>query len=102
MTEAEKARGMEKIESLVGEGYDYDFSAGDNTYYCSEIGIEFLQAAQGEAPVFETSHQSVPLIWSSDVVEPSNMFDNQALTPILASETAREQWENKRDIPNWF
>ena len=93
---------MEKIETLIGEDYDYDFSAGDNTYYCTEIGIEFLKAAQGEAPVFSTTHQSVPLIWSGDVVEPPNMFENQSLKPVLASETAREQWEGKRAISGWF
>ena len=102
LSEEQRTKGMEKIETLVGAGYDYDFSAGDNTYYCTEIGIEFLKAAQGEAPIFNTTPQSVPLIWSGDVVEPPNMFENQSLKPILASETAREQWEGKRAISSWF
>ena len=73
LSEEQRAKGMEKVETLVGADYDYDFSAGDNTYYCTEIGIEFLEAAQGKAPVFSTTHQSVPLLWSADVVEPPNV-----------------------------
>ena len=29
-------------------------------------------------------------------------FENQSLKPVLASETAREQWEGKRAISSWF
>lgn len=102
LNDDQRQQGVDSIRELVGSGYDYDFTAGDDTYYCTEIGIEFLKAAQGTAPIFETTHHSVPMIWSSDVVEPPNMFENQSLTPVLASETAREQWSTGRTIPAWF
>jgi hypothetical protein len=102
LSTAQRNRGVENIDKLVGQGYDYDFTAGDDTYYCTEIGIEFLKAAQGQAPTFNTTHHSVPMIWSSDVVEPPNMYENQSLTPVLASETAREQWSSSRPVQAWF
>jgi len=83
LDDSQRARGVSNIEQLVGSGYDYDFTAGDDTYYCTEIGIEFLKAAQGEAPIFNTTHHSVPMIWSSDVVEPQTCLKTSHLRQFL-------------------
>ena len=56
------AQGVAKIESLVGKDYDYDFSAGDDDYYCTEIVMEYLEEAKGKenAPIFTTTHEKYP------------------------------------------
>ncbi len=61
--------GVERVRSLVGKPYDYDFSPGDDEYYCTEIVDEFLRAALGEAaPTFRTTHHRVPLLLDQHVL----------------------------------
>ena len=62
ITPEQAAQGVAKIESLVGKDYDYDFSAGDDDYYCTEIVMEYLEEAKGKenAPIFTTTHEKYP------------------------------------------
>ena len=46
-------KGLKAIEEFADSRCDYDCSAGDNEYYCTEMAIAFLKAATGESPMFE-------------------------------------------------
>jgi len=85
-------KGLKAIEEFVGSEYDYDFSAGDNEYYCTELALEFLKAATGEEPVFETIDVTVPGLLDTDVIEPANVLDAPFLIPVLANQSAKNTW----------
>lgn len=36
---------LSRVKELVGKGYDYDLNLSNDTYYCSEVGVEMLKAA---------------------------------------------------------
>ncbi|MBX2796986.1 MAG: hypothetical protein KTR31_04945 [Myxococcales bacterium] len=86
-------RGLARVRDLVGRPYDYDFSAGDDEYYCTEVVDELLQAALGDdAPTFETTHQTVPMLLRADVLEPVAVLRHPAMTVVAANDAARAEY----------
>jgi hypothetical protein len=47
LTDEMRAKGLARVQELVGKGYDYDLNLNNDTYYCSEVGVEMLKAAYG-------------------------------------------------------
>ncbi|HJN74746.1 MAG TPA: YiiX/YebB-like N1pC/P60 family cysteine hydrolase [Myxococcota bacterium] len=70
LDEQQRTRGVEHLESLVGKAYDYDFSHGDDEYYCSELVVEFFEAALEEEVEVETKAVRVPLLLDRQIIEP--------------------------------
>ena len=66
----QRQRGVNRMRALVGKAYDYDFSEGDDKYYCSELVVEFLEASEGQSPTFETVGVHVPLVLKSRAIKP--------------------------------
>ncbi len=83
--------GISHIETLVGAAYDYDFNAGDDDYYCTEIVVEFLEAA-GVPEVFPTRHIRIPMILDAHVIEPISVLAAEAVQPVLANAAATEKF----------
>ena len=73
ITPEQASQGVAKIESLVGKDYDYDFSAGDDDYYCTEI-MEYLEEAKGKNAIFTTTHEKYPGLLDRQIVDPKNML----------------------------
>ena len=94
LTQAQVTAGITHARSLVGKRYDYDFSAGDDEYYCTEIIVEFLEAA-GVKAVFETRRVVVPLLLDTHVIEPVAVLGLDGVLPILANSAAIENWSEK-------
>ena len=88
-------KGINAIEEFVGSEYDYDFSAGDNEYYCTELAHEFLKSATGEAPEFETSHVTVPGLLDTYAIEPLHVLTAPFLTPVVANQSAKNSWKEE-------
>ena len=82
-------KGIERLKSLVGKPYDYDFSAGDDEYYCTELVLEYLDAAleQENSTVFNTTHYNFGF-FKTDGITPENVLEHPQLTPIVASKSA--------------
>ena len=91
LTEAQVQSGITHARSLVGKRYDYDFSAGDDEYYCTEIIVEFLEAAGVEA-VFETRRVVVPMLLDAQVIEPVALFKVDGVRAVLANDAATQSW----------
>ena len=89
-------KGVEHIKSLVGKSYDYDFSSGDDEYYCTELVMEYLDASLGQehSTVFNTEHYDYG-IFKADAVAPPNILEHPSLTPVAASESAKINWEDQ-------
>lgn len=81
-------RGIQHIRALVGKPYDYDFNAGDDEYYCSEIAMEFLEEAAGHLPALETRTVNIPLILNTEVVDPDALLKSNELEPIICNQAA--------------
>ena len=91
LTEAQIGAGITHARSLVGKRYDYDFSAGDDEYYCTEIIVEFLEAAGVEA-VFETRRVVVPMLLDAQVIEPVAVLKADGVRAVHANEAATRNW----------
>lgn len=90
---ASVARGVARVRSLVGRPYDYGFEHADDTWYCTEIAVEFLHAARGgERPTIPTRLVRVPGLLSSHVIEPVSLFGLAELTAVAANPAARERY----------
>ena len=89
LTAAQREAGLARLNELVGKPYDYDFSAGDDEYYCTELTVEYLDAALGRehSTVFPTTHHNYG-IFKTDGIEPVNVLQHPLLTPIAASKSA--------------
>lgn len=86
-------RGVARIRTLVGRPYDYGFQHDDDTWYCSEIAVEFLHAALGgERPRFGTRLVRVPGLLSSHVIEPVALLEGEDLAAVAANEAARVRY----------
>ncbi len=84
-----RQRGVERVQSLVGRDYDYDFTEGDDEYYCTEIVVEYLQAAlEGPAPKFVSRRVRIPLLVDSQVIEPASLLDEPSLVPVAHNAAA--------------
>ena len=89
LTPEQVQKGVERLKELVGKPYDYDFSANDEEYYCTELTVEFIDAALNEkgAAVFNTVHTDLGF-FKTDGIEPKNILEHPLLTPIAASKSA--------------
>ena len=96
ITPEQASQGVAKIESLVGKDYDYDFSAGDDDYYCTEIVMEYLEEAKGKenAPIFTTTHEKYPGLLDRQIVDPKNMLVSSALDPVIANDAAQRNFSD--------
>ena len=92
---AQIQKGVDHLKSLVGRPYDYDFSAGDDSYYCTELVLEYLDAAKGQehSTVFNTETYDYG-IFKTDAIAPNNILEHPSLTPIVASKSAEGKWAN--------
>jgi hypothetical protein len=92
--EEQRDAGILHIRSLIGKAYDYAFEADDDTYYCTEIVTEFLNAAlkPSERPTFETRKVRVPGLLNTHVVEPVALLGTDKLTVIAANGAARSRY----------
>lgn len=93
LDEAQRARGVERLESLIGKAYDYDFSHGDDEYYCSELVVEFFEAALGEKVDVEMKAVKVPLLLDRQVIEPIVFLTSGDLALVEASPSA---WKTQK------
>ena len=80
--------GLAHIETLIGAKYDYDFNAGDDEYYCTEIVTEYLEAA-GVPESFPTRHVKLPLLLDTHIIEPISLLSSVEIRPVLASESSQ-------------
>ena len=89
LTAAQREKGIAHLNSLVGHPYDYDFSAGDDEYYCTELALEYLDAAleTRHSTIFNTEHHNYG-IFVTDAIAPHNVLENPTLSPIIASKSA--------------
>jgi len=89
LTEAQRGLGVARMNELVGKTYDYDFSAGDDAYYCTEIALEFLDAAfeTEDSTIFATTLHNYG-IFKTNGIEPVNVLEHGNFTPIAASKSA--------------
>ena len=96
ITPEQASQGVAKIESLVGKDYDYDFSAGDDDYYCTEIVMEYPEEAKGKenAPIFTTTHEKYPGLLDRQIVDPKNMLVSSALEPVIANDAAQRNFSD--------
>lgn len=83
--------GLAHVETLVGAKYDYDFNAGDDEYYCTEIVVEFLDAA-GVPEVFPTRHVKIPMMLDAHIIEPISVLNADAINVILANKASTENF----------
>ena len=89
-------KGVAHLESLVGKPYDYDFSSGDDEYYCTELVLEYLDASLGQdnSTVFNTEHYDYGF-FKTDAIAPTNILEHSSLTPIAARESAKLNFETQ-------
>jgi len=95
LSAANSQTGIAHIRGLVGQAYDYDFSAGDDEYYCTEIVIEFLGAALDDdaRPELETRKVRVPGVLDTWVVEPVALLGADGLEVVAANAAAQHHYE---------
>ena len=96
LSETQVQQGVDKIHELIGKEYDYDFSAGDDEYYCTEVVLEYLDAALGEknSTNFETEHHDYKIL-KTDAVAPTGILNHGSLTPVIANEAAMSQFSER-------
>ncbi len=84
-------RGVQRLEELVGKGYDFDFAPGNDAYYCTELVGEFFNAGLGaQAPRVGSAPVEVPLMLHREaVVDPKDYLVSPDLKPALANKAAR-------------
>ena len=92
--ESQRDEGIRHIRSLVGRPYDYYFEADDDTYYCTEIVVEFLNAAlkPTERPRFGTRKVHVPGLLNSHVIEPVALLGTEKLRVVAANGAATTRY----------
>ena len=61
MTDEMRAKGLAHIKELLGKGYDYDLNLNNEGYYCSEMGVEMLEAA------YEGSGRPLPWVGTTPI-----------------------------------
>ena len=78
----------------VGKEYDYNFQSDDDTYYCTEIAIEYLNAAlkPEKRPSFSGRKVHVPGLLNSHVIEPVELLDGEGLTVVAANQAATSRY----------
>ena len=96
ITPEQASQGVAKIESLVGKDYDYDFSAGDDDYYCTEIVMEYLEEAKGKenAPFSPQPMRSILVSWTDRLSTRKNMLVSSALEPVIANDAAQRNFSD--------
>ena len=82
--------GLDAVIALIGKPYDYDFNPEDDEYYCSELVVRFLNAAEGRCPEFETVPVEVPGLLRSRAIEPVAFLTSGHFTTVLANQAARD------------
>lgn len=88
------ARGVARVRALVGKAYDYDFSSNDDEYYCTEIVVEFLDAAlhPETSPKLEARRVQVPGLLDTWVIEPVALFEADQMAVVAASTSAKARY----------
>ncbi|MBI4860012.1 MAG: hypothetical protein HY815_07075 [Candidatus Riflebacteria bacterium] len=90
MTDPMRANGIRHVRSLVGRGYDYDMNQTNDSYYCTEIGVEMIRAA------YEGAGLPVPWLGTTAVckrtlkdfpVTPDNLLATPDLVVMQANAT---------------
>ena len=82
--------GLAALTELIGKPYDYDFNPENDEYYCSELVVLFLEAADGSHPQFETVAVEVPGILEGEAIEPISFLKSGHFSIILANQAAQE------------
>ena len=75
--------------TLVGKPYDYDFTVGDDEYYCTEIVMEVFERAAGRPPTVEGRPLKIPFLLETLVVEPISLLSSPDLRPVVANAAAK-------------
>jgi hypothetical protein len=88
LTDEAAAKGLARIEGLVGLPYDYGFKIDNEAWYCTEIAVAFLEAALGAAPRVKTRQVRVPLLLDEAVLEPVALLDAPELDVVGANAAA--------------
>ena len=80
--------GVAHVTGLIGKQYDYDFSAGDDEYYCTELVVEFVEAAlpQPLRPTFQTRAVRIPGLLNTHVIEPASLLETEGFERIAGNE----------------
>ncbi len=99
LSDAQVAAGVARVRSLVGKPYDYGFEEGDDTWYCTEVAVAFLDAAlhPAERPTLATREVRVPGLLSSRVIEPVALLDGDGLSVVAANAAARARYADRLD-----
>lgn len=100
LSSEQRSAGVARVRELIGKAYDYDFSPGDDEYYCSELVVEFLVVAEGQAPEFPTIDVNVPMILNAKAIEPISFLTSGHFDVVVVNEAARltypEIWGSDR------
>jgi hypothetical protein len=91
----QRTKSVRHIERLVGAPYDYIFRSDDDAYYCSEVVLEFLGAAEGSVPMFTLTQEDMPLLLHRKVVQPESLLDAEFLTVIAANGAAQRAFPDR-------
>ena len=86
--------GIARVQGHVGKAYDYDFNADDDEYYCTELVVEYLDAAlpEEERPKFETKQVRVPGLIDTHVIEPVAVLEADHMRVTAANSAAKERY----------
>jgi hypothetical protein len=91
LTPQQTTAGLDRVRELVGKPYDWDFTPGNDAYYCTEVTGEFYRAALGEdAPRIGATPQDYgALLRRTAVVDPQDVLASPDLVPVLSNDAAR-------------
>ena len=89
LSSEQRAAGVARVRELIGKAYDYDFSPGDDEYYCSELVVEFLEVAEGSSPDFPTIDVKVPMVLTAQAIEPISFLKSGHFDLVVVNEAAR-------------
>jgi hypothetical protein len=92
LSSEQQQAGVAHVRTLVGKAYDYDFSPGDDEYYCSELILEFFEAAGG-VPAFTTRSVHLPMLLRQDVFDPVAFVTSGELRLVEANGAAWQKHE---------
>jgi hypothetical protein len=96
LTDGMRQKGIEKLKTLRGTGYDYDLNQNNLQYYCSELAVVMLQDAYGDSGMKVPWVGTTPIdqLWFSDLVAtPDNFLASPDFVATAMNETGRTAYE---------
>jgi len=101
LDEAQRARGVAHVNTLVGRAYDYEFRDGNEAIYCTEVADEFLRAALGDAaPALPRTRHRVPLLLDQLVIDPVALLRAPPLVSVAANAAAHVRYGKELALGN--